>query len=91
MQNKLVLAMAAGLPVVATPVANEGIAATPDEHLWLRDEPRTFADAVITLLRDRKAREQLGAAARAYVEHHWTWEAHFEEQLRVFREVARGH
>jgi glycosyltransferase involved in cell wall biosynthesis len=81
-------AMAAGLPVVATPVANEGIAATPDTHLWLRNEPRAFADAVITLLRDRAAREQLGAAARRFVEGRWTWEAHFEQQLRVFAEVA---
>jgi glycosyltransferase involved in cell wall biosynthesis len=88
MQNKLVQAMAAGLPVVATPIANEGIGATPDAQLWLRDEPRAFADAVITLLRDRAARERLGAAARRYVEQHWTWEAHFEQQLRVFREVA---
>ena len=88
MQNKLVQAMAAGLPVVATPIANEGIAATPDLHLWLRDEPRAFADAVITLLRDRTTRERLGVAARSHVERHWTWEAHFEQQLRVFAEVA---
>jgi glycosyltransferase involved in cell wall biosynthesis len=90
MQNKLVQAMAAGLPVVATPVANEGIGATADSHLWLRDDPRAFADAVIQLLRDRAARERLGAAARDYVERHWTWEAHFEAQLRVFEEVAAG-
>jgi sugar transferase (PEP-CTERM/EpsH1 system associated) len=88
MQNKLVQAMAAGLPVVATPVANEGIAATPDQHLWLREDPRAFADAVITLLRDRAARERLGRAARSHVERHWTWEAHFEAQLRVFAEVS---
>jgi glycosyltransferase involved in cell wall biosynthesis len=88
MQNKLVQAMAAGLPVVATTVANEGIRATADEQLWLRDDPRAFADAVIALLRDRAARERLGRAARRFVEQHWTWEAHFEQQLAVFREVA---
>ena len=88
MQNKLVQAMAAGLPVVATPVANEGIRATDGEHLWLREDPRAFADAVVTLLRDRAARERLGAAARCFVERSWTWEAHFEQQLRVFTEVA---
>jgi glycosyltransferase involved in cell wall biosynthesis len=88
MQNKLVQAMAAGLAVVATPVANEGNGATPETHLWLRKEPRAFADAVIALLRDPAARARLGAAARAHVERHWTWEAHFEEQLRVFAEVA---
>jgi glycosyltransferase involved in cell wall biosynthesis len=88
MQNKLVQAMAAGLPVVSTPVANEGIRATADAHLLLREGPRAFADAVIALLRDRAARERLGAAARRFVEQHWTWEAHFEKQLEVFAEVA---
>ncbi|MEZ5124961.1 MAG: glycosyltransferase [Thermoleophilia bacterium] len=88
MQNKLVQAMAAGLPVVATPVANEGIQARDVEHVWLRDEPRAFADAVITLLRNRGARERLGASARAFAEKYWTWDAHFEQQLNVFEEVA---
>ena len=90
MQNKLVQAMAAGLPVVATPVANEGIQAKDGEQLWLREEPRAFADAVITLLRDRATRERLGASARDFVERNWTWEAHFEQQLRVFAEVSKG-
>ncbi|MBN2204950.1 MAG: glycosyltransferase [Thermoleophilia bacterium] len=88
MQNKLLQAMAAGLPVVATPVANEGIQAEDGTQLWLRDEPRAFADAVIALLRDRAERERLGTAARALVESKWTWEAHFERQLAVFAEVA---
>jgi sugar transferase (PEP-CTERM/EpsH1 system associated) len=88
MQNKLVQAMAAALPVVATPVANEGIQAKPDEQLWLREGAADFADAVIALLKDPAARARLGGAARRYVETHWTWEAHFERQLDVFREVA---
>jgi hypothetical protein len=32
---------------------------------------------MIELLRNRERREQLGAAARAYVEQHWTWEGCF--------------
>jgi polysaccharide biosynthesis protein PslH len=90
MQNKLVQAMASALPVVATSVANEGIGATPETHLRVRDEPRAFADAVVGLLRDRAERERLGTAARSFVEQHWTWEAHFEQQLQVFRDVAAG-
>jgi sugar transferase (PEP-CTERM/EpsH1 system associated) len=90
MQNKLVQAMASELPVVATSVANEGIGATPDAHLLVRDEPRAFADAVVGLLRDSAERERLGRAARSFVEQHWTWEAHFEQQLQVFRDVAAG-
>jgi sugar transferase (PEP-CTERM/EpsH1 system associated) len=90
MQNKLVQAMASELPVVATSLANEGIGATADAHLLLRDEPDAFAEAVIGLLRDEKERERLGRAARGFAEQHWTWEANFERQLRVFEDVAAG-
>ena len=88
MQNKLVQAMAAELPVVATPVANEG----HRRHSRHRDRAARrrgrFADAVIDLLRDAEARERIGRAARRFVEEHWTWEAHFLKEERIFREVA---
>jgi glycosyltransferase involved in cell wall biosynthesis len=81
--------MAAELPVVATTVANEGIGAAPESEVLLRDDPEAFADAVIGLLRDASARSRLGAAARAYVEKHWTWEAHFLEMERALERIAR--
>lgn len=88
MQNKLVQAMACELPVVATRAANEGIGGVPDEHLLVRDEPEPMARAVLDLLKDAAERERLGAAARRFVEAHWTWEAHFGNFERVLREVA---
>jgi sugar transferase (PEP-CTERM/EpsH1 system associated) len=77
MQNKIVQAMACELPVVATSIANEGIGATPDEHLWVRDDAASFARAVTELLRDEQEARRLGRAARAWVEAHWTWDALF--------------
>jgi glycosyltransferase involved in cell wall biosynthesis len=67
MQNKLVQAMASALPVVATGVANEGIGATPDAHLLIRNVAEGFADAVVGLLRDGEARGRRGGAARRFV------------------------
>jgi glycosyltransferase involved in cell wall biosynthesis len=90
MQNKVVQAMASELPVVATRVANEGIGATPDEQILLRDDPEAQADEVVRLLRDPDLRQRFGRAGRAYVEAHWTWEAHFSKLERVLVEVARG-
>ncbi len=88
MQNKLVQAMACELGVVATSAANEGIGATPGEHLLVRDEEASTADAVIGLLRDAEQRTSLARAARAFVEANWTWESHFEKLEKVLIEVA---
>lgn len=88
MQNKLIQAMGCGLPVVATPVANEGIGARPEEHLRIREDAEGFAEAVIDLLRDPEARERLGRAARRHVESRWTWEALFERLEKLLLEIA---
>jgi glycosyltransferase involved in cell wall biosynthesis len=88
MQNKIVQAMACELPVVATKVANEGIGAVPDEHLLVREDADSMAAAVVELLRDPARAQELGRAARAYVEASWTWEALFERQAGVLAEIA---
>jgi polysaccharide biosynthesis protein PslH len=77
MQNKLIEFMAMRKAVVATTVANEGIRATPDDHLVIADDAPTFADAVLALLADPARRDRLAEAARAYILESWTWEAHF--------------
>jgi glycosyltransferase involved in cell wall biosynthesis len=90
MQNKLLEYMAMAKPVVATSVANEGIGAPPDECLLIEDTPRGFATAVVRLLRDPFRRAQLGTAARRYVEHDWTWEAHFLKLEQAMIELIDG-
>lgn len=67
MLQKVLDAMAWGLPVVATSVSNHGIGATPAEHIELADTPEVFAAKVITLLRDPIRAEAMGRAAQAYV------------------------
>lgn len=77
MQNKLIEFMAMRKAVVATTVANEGVRATPGDHLVIADDERSFADAVLALLADPERRDTLAAAARDYILESWTWEAHF--------------
>lgn len=77
MQNKLIEFMAMRKAVVATTVANEGIRATPGDHLVIADDARSFADSVLALLADPARRDRLAEAARAYILKSWTWEAHF--------------
>ena len=77
MQNKLIEFMAMQKPIVATTVANEGIGAEPDDHLVLADEPADMAAAILQLFADPDRAARMGAAARAFVQANWTWEAHF--------------
>jgi glycosyltransferase involved in cell wall biosynthesis len=77
MQNKLIEFMAMQKPIVATTVANEGIGGTPDEHLVLADEPVAMATAILDLFANPERAARIGAAARAFVQATWTWEAHF--------------
>jgi polysaccharide biosynthesis protein PslH len=91
MQNKLIEYLAGAKPVVATRVANEGIGATPGEHLLQTDDPTEFADAIVNLLRDQELRTKLGHAARQFVLQHWTWEAHFMELEKNFYQALRPH
>jgi glycosyltransferase involved in cell wall biosynthesis len=85
--------MACELPVVATSVANEGIGAKPPSQILLCDDPAEMADSIATLLRDAELRRSVGAAARQFVESHWSWDAHFERLegwLEESVEIHRG-
>jgi sugar transferase (PEP-CTERM/EpsH1 system associated) len=73
-QNKVLQAMAMGLPVVATSQACQGIAARGGHDLLVADDPATFAGRVVDLLKDPGARASLGRRARAFVESHHSWE-----------------
>ena len=64
--QKVVDALAAGAPVVATSVSNHGVGATPGEHLLTADTPADFAEAVVRLLKDQAERERLARAGQQF-------------------------
>jgi glycosyltransferase involved in cell wall biosynthesis len=68
MRLKILEAMAAGKPVVSTPLGAEGIPARNGEEILLAPPDRTFAAAVVGLLRDGAERKRIGKAARVWVE-----------------------
>ena len=82
--------MACGLPMVVTPVANEGIRATPDVHLFATDDPGEFARHIVRLMQDKDLRESIGKVARRFIEDHWSWEVHFNRlEAMLVDELAR--
>ena len=72
-QNKILEAMALGVPVVATAVCCAGLQLEPGKHLLVADGPKAFASAIELLLDNATLRERLIEAGRAYVEHQHNW------------------
>ena len=74
---KILEALACAKPVVSTSLGVEGIPLRDGEHLLIADDASSFADAVLSLLRDQDAdgkhSRALGRAGRSFVEEHFTW------------------
>jgi sugar transferase (PEP-CTERM/EpsH1 system associated) len=90
-QNKVLEAMASGLPTVSSPSAFSGIDAVPERDLLVAERPDEWTAAVVGLLRDPARREALGRAARARMEAAYRWEtilAKLDELVAEARELA---
>ena len=55
--------MAMKLPVVSTSLGAEGLGVRDEEHLLIRDDDQTFADALIRLCESETKRQQLSSQA----------------------------
>lgn len=74
-QNKLLEAMAAGRPILATSGAATGLGAIPGKHLRVADEDRALIAAALELLDGRGNAEAMGQAARRFVVKNRSWTA----------------
>jgi polysaccharide biosynthesis protein PslH len=73
-KNKLLEAMACGLPCVATPLALQGLEVEHGRHVLVADDAETTAAAVADVLERPALAASLGQEARRYVvaEHSWS-------------------
>jgi glycosyltransferase involved in cell wall biosynthesis len=85
---KILEALAAGRPVVTTPVGHEGLATVPEEHVLVAPDAATFARCVVRLCRDVSLRRRLGSAGRALVEREYGWERAGELLATLYAELV---
>lgn len=71
---KILETLAAGKPVVATPVAIEGIPAQSGQEAMIRP-PEAFADAILELADQPAQAEAMARAGRAFVRARFDWSA----------------
>lgn len=87
-QNKLLEALAMGLPCVASTAAWRGTALAHGDGIMASDAAEEFAGHVARLLRDGAFRAQMAAKARAAVEAHYRWETQLAPLDRIIDGLA---
>jgi hypothetical protein len=73
-QNKILEAMASGVPVVTSRVAAGGVDAADPEHFLAASSPEEYAAAILRILDDPLERQRLSRAGRARMLSHHSWD-----------------
>ncbi len=74
-KGKVNMAMSCGLPVVATPIAVEGMHVVVGDDVLVAEDAAAFADAIVRLYRDEALWKRLSANGLANVEQHFSFAA----------------
>lgn len=88
-QNKVLEAMAMCVPVVTTPEAVRGIAASRKEDLLIESDPKEFAGRVIDLLSDSALRRQLAVNACKTIEENYSWDKNLNKIDEIVNEIIQ--
>lgn len=90
LQNKVLEAMAAGTPVVATRAALRSIEGKAGEHFAAADEPEEFAEAIASFVERPEEADAVAERARALVRERYSWERKARDYEEVLEEAVVG-
>ena len=87
LKNKVLEALAMGIPVVATPLSVDGINVRDGDSAIVAPIER-FADETVRLLMDESLRERLSFKGRELIEAQYTWERTADRYERLYDEIC---
>ncbi len=91
LQNKIIEAMALGVPVISSGLSARGVDADVGKHLLTADSPKEWKTAIIQLLDDPQRRGQLIEAAQGRVLSHHGWPAIMKKFDRLIEQCITHH
>jgi polysaccharide biosynthesis protein PslH len=86
-KNKLLEAMACGLPCVASPLALQGLEVRDGREVLIADGASATAAAIDRVLADPPLADQLGREARRYVERQHSWSRVVADHVGLYERV----
>lgn len=88
---KVLEALAAGTPVVATTTAVEGLTITSGKQAIVVDDTAQFAAAILDLLKNEDQRDRLRAAGRTFVQEQFDWNLIAHKLDEIYRHIGKAH
>lgn len=89
LQNKLLEAMAMGLPCVTTELANDALGAKPGLEILTGGSAAQIAEQIIRLLCNPDDAHELARRGHQYVHRHFSWEGATSKLLDLFASRSR--
>jgi glycosyltransferase involved in cell wall biosynthesis len=83
LQNKLLEAMACGLPCITTSLANKALGATPNEEILIADSPQEFAQVIQQLIVNPNLQEEIGINGQKFVRKNYSWKYWNDELVKL--------
>lgn len=89
MRVRLLEAFARAMPAVTTTVGLEGIQATHRQEVLVADDPVSFAQETIRLLRDKGLQAQLSRNGRLLAENRYDWQVVLKQMDAVYAQAEQ--
>jgi sugar transferase (PEP-CTERM/EpsH1 system associated) len=89
-QNKILEAMAMGVPVVTTSSGSQGLAVIPGKDIIVEDQPERFAQQVIQLMTNPELRKRISFHARKTIEQYYYWEDHLKTLENILLDIVKN-
>jgi glycosyltransferase involved in cell wall biosynthesis len=90
MRVKIIDAWRWGLPIVSTSIGAEGVHIKPGENILIADDPLTFAQSIVRVLKEASLSERLRLNGRRWVEEHYNWRTVYSKWDVIYSGSSRN-
>jgi polysaccharide biosynthesis protein PslH len=90
-QNKVLEAMAMGVPVVCSHIGFKGLAIKSGDGAIMQTEPEAFAGSVVDILSSAELRKKMGTTGMQIIRERFDWDIIAQTLERYFTEISSLH